>query len=69
VRYPRGGEHRLWGSYDFEIDSSGNWTANFDTRLQADPYNNQPMDFHHVYNGSGHWSRPLEQPALAEIKG
>jgi hypothetical protein len=60
VRYPRGGEHRLWGTYNFEIDSFGNWTAHFDTRLQADPYQDQLLDFHHVYNNNGHWQRPLE---------
>jgi hypothetical protein len=60
VRYPRGGEHRLWGTYNFEIDSFGNWTAHFDTRLQADPYQDQLLDFHHVYDGDGHWQRPLE---------
>jgi hypothetical protein len=69
VRYPRGGEHRLWATYNFEIDADGNWTANFDTRLQADPYNNQSMDFHHVYNETGTWDRPLEQIALTKTEG
>jgi len=68
-RYPRGGEHRFWGTYNFEIDAEGNWTANFDSRLEADAYNNQPTNFHHVYAGTGTWDRPLEQIALAEITG
>jgi len=68
-RYPRGGEHRFWGTYNFEIDAGGCWTANFDARLEADAYNDQPTNFHHVYNGSGTWDRPLEQIALAEIAG
>jgi hypothetical protein len=59
VRYPRGGEHRFWADYHFEIDSQGVWHADFDMRLQADPLNDQPTDFHFTWKHSDSWTRPL----------
>jgi anaerobic magnesium-protoporphyrin IX monomethyl ester cyclase len=58
LRYPRGGEHRYWARYDFEIDAQGQWIADFNIRLQADPYNGQPTDFHFEWKNSGTWTRP-----------
>lgn len=60
IRYPRGGEHRFWGDYAFEIDANGRWSADFDIKMQADPYNDQPTDFHFQWQHSDHWDRPLE---------
>ena len=57
MRYPRGGEHRFWGRYDFEIDAAGCWSADFDIKLQADPYQDQPTDFHLVWKDTGAWAR------------
>jgi hypothetical protein len=59
LRYPRGGEHRYWADYQFEIDQHGQWSADFTIKLQADPYNDQPTDFEHHYKNTGTWSRPL----------
>jgi hypothetical protein len=59
VRYPRGGEHRFWADYHFEIDAQGVWHADFDMRLQADPLNDQPTDFHFTWKHSDTWTRPL----------
>ena len=59
VRYPRGGEHRFWADYHFEIDAQGVWNADFDMRLQADPLNDQPTDFHFTWKHSDSWTRPL----------
>jgi hypothetical protein len=59
VRYPRGGEHRFWADYHFEIDAQGVWHADFDMRLQADPLNDQPTDFHFTWKHSDSWTRPL----------
>jgi len=59
LRYPRGGEHRYWADYQFEISADGNWSANFDIKLQADPYNDQPTDFEFHWNHKDSWSRPL----------
>lgn len=61
-RYPRGGEHRLWANYQFEIDKQGNWHTDFYTRLQADPLNDQPTDFEHRWTETGHWHRPRYDP-------
>jgi hypothetical protein len=59
VRYPRGGEHRFWADYKFEIDAQGQWHADFDIRLQADPYQGKPTDFHFVWQHTDTWARPL----------
>jgi len=59
LRYPRGGEHRYWADYQFEISAEGNWSANFDIKLQADPYNDQPTDFEFHWSHKDSWSRPL----------
>jgi hypothetical protein len=59
VRYPRGGEHRFWADYHFEIDAQGVWNADFDIRLQADPLDDQPTDFHFTWKHSDTWTRPL----------
>jgi hypothetical protein len=57
-RYPRGGRHRFWGRYDFEISAQGQWTADFDIRLQADPdFDNNPTDFHFAWKHTDCWSR------------
>lgn len=57
LRYPRGGEHRYWATYQFEINGNGEWSADFDIKLQADPYQNQPTDFHLPWRGTGSWTR------------
>lgn len=59
LRYPRGGEHRYWADYSFEIDASGTWTADFNIRLQADPYQDQTTDFQLKWNHTDTWTRPL----------
>ena len=59
VRYPRGGEHRFWADYHFEINAQGVWNADFDIRLQADPLNDQPTNFHFTWKHSDTWTRPL----------
>lgn len=59
VRYPRGGEHRFWADYHFEIDAQGVWHADFDIKLQADPFEGKPTDFHFRYKHSDSWTRPL----------
>jgi len=59
LRYPRGGEHRYWADYQFEISADGDWSANFDIKLQADPYNDQPTDFEFHWSHKDSWSRPL----------
>lgn len=61
-RYPRGGEHRFWADYRFDIDINGDWTADFDIRLQADPYRGTSMDFHFVWQGQGTWARNVTTP-------
>lgn len=58
LRYPRGGEHRFWADYRFSINSDGQWQADFDIRMQADPYQGQPTDFHFQWQHSNRWSRP-----------
>lgn len=58
LRYPRGGEHRFWATYDFTIDDTGTWQADFDTKLEADPdWNNQPTNFEYRYQDTGQWYR------------
>ena len=58
LRYPRGGEHRYWATYDFDINVTGSWHAKFDIRLQADPgWENEPLDFHYQYDDTGEWSK------------
>lgn len=59
LRYPRGGEHKYWADYHFEIDAQGVWNADFDMRLQADPLDDQPTDFHFTWIHSDTWTRPL----------
>ena len=59
LRYPRGGEHKYWADYHFEIDAQGVWNADFDMRLQADPLDDQPSDFHVKWKHSDTWTRPL----------
>ena len=57
-RYPRGGRHRFWGRYDFEINDQGQWTADFDLGLQAEPdFDNNPTDFHFAWKHTDCWSR------------
>jgi hypothetical protein len=57
-RYPRGGEHRFWGVYDFDIDASGIWHARFDIRLETDlGWNGEDLNFHYQYDDKGQWAR------------
>jgi hypothetical protein len=58
MRYPRGGEHRFWARYDFEIDASGAWGADFDIKMQGDPWQGENVDFHLEWKQSGQWDRP-----------
>lgn len=58
MRYPRGGEHRFWARYDFEISANGVWSADFDIRMQADPWQGENVDFHLEWKHTGHWDRP-----------
>lgn len=57
LRYPRGGEHRFWARYDFEINSSGEWSADFDIKMQGDPWQDQNVDFHLQWKHNSTWSR------------
>jgi hypothetical protein len=58
MRYPRGGEHKLWARYDFEIDANGDWSADFDIRMQADKWHGEDVDFHLEWKHKDHWDRP-----------
>ena len=58
LRYPRGGDHKLWARYDFEIDADGAWSADFDIRMQGEPWQGAPTDFHLEWKQSGQWDRP-----------
>jgi len=58
LRYPRGGDHKLWARYDFEINASGVWSADFDIRMQGEPWQGVPTDFHLEWKQSGQWDRP-----------
>jgi hypothetical protein len=65
--------------YNFEINDCGVWHADFDISLQAEPYDDNPVAEHHGEGKSLNfdfkwvhtdvWTRPLEQPALAEVAG
>ena len=59
-RYPAGGEHRYWATYNFTISAAGEWTADFNMRLQADPIDNVPTDFDLHWKGKGNWDRPVD---------
>jgi hypothetical protein len=57
-RYPRGGEHRFWATYDFEIDAAGAWHAGFNLRLDTDPgWDAEDLNFHYVFDDGGQWSK------------
>lgn len=58
MRYPRGGEHRFWARYDFEIDANGAWSADFDIKMQGEPWNGENVDFHFLWKNNGQWDRP-----------
>lgn len=60
LRYPRGGEHRYWATYNFTISPDGDWAADFDMKLQADPINGEPSDFNLHWKGKGNWDRPVD---------
>jgi hypothetical protein len=60
MRYPRGGEHRLWARYDFDIAASGDWNADFDIKMQGEPWNGEDVDFHLEWKHSNNWSRPVD---------
>jgi hypothetical protein len=63
LRYPRGGEHKFWADYKFEIDQNGKWAADFDIRLEADlDHNNNNMSFDFTWQGQGEWSRNITTP-------
>lgn len=59
-RYPVGGVNGYWATYDFNITSDGNWTADFSMRLTADPIGDDPSNFDFSWNGKGHWDRPID---------
>ena len=58
MRYPRGGEHRFWARYDFEIDDNGTWSADFDIRMQGEPWQGENVDFHLKWKQNSQWDRP-----------
>lgn len=64
LRYPRGSDHGVWAHYEFEIDKNGHWHADFDIRMEAEPYENRSLNFHYQYKNTGQWSRAL--PNLIE---
>jgi hypothetical protein len=60
MRYPRGGEHRFWARYDFAIDADGVWNADFDIKMQSEPWHGENVDFHLEWKHSDVWSRPID---------
>jgi len=60
LRYPLGGGHEFWATYDFKIDLDGNWSAKFDYKLVADDWDNKSTNFELNWQGSGQWDRPQE---------
>jgi hypothetical protein len=60
MRYPRGGEHRFWARYDFSIDVAGTWSADFDIKMQGEPWHGENVDFHLEWKHSDVWSRPID---------
>lgn len=60
MRYPRGGEHRFWARYDFSIDADGAWSADFDIKMQGEPWHGENVDFHLEWKHSDVWSRPID---------
>ena len=60
MRYPRGGEHRFWARYDFSIDADGDWSADFDIKMQGEPWHGENVDFHLEWKHSDKWSRLTE---------
>jgi radical SAM superfamily enzyme YgiQ (UPF0313 family) len=59
LRYPTG-DSKYWATYDFTIFSDGEWSADFDIRLQVDPVNEQPGNFGLRWKGKGTWDRPVD---------
>jgi hypothetical protein len=60
MRYPRGGEHRFWARYDFSIDVAGVWSADFDIKMQGEPWHGENVDFHLEWKHSDVWARPID---------
>jgi hypothetical protein len=51
----------LWAQYDFDIAADGQWNADFDIKMQGEPWNGKDVDFHLEWKHSDTWSRPVEQ--------
>lgn len=61
LRYPRGGNHKLWARYDFEINKDGIWSADFDIKMEGDPGpDNEDLNFHSKLIKKGVWDRPTQ---------
>ena len=60
LRYPRGGVFRFWARYDFEINTDGVWSADFDIKMQGGPWHGEPTDFHLEWKHTDTWDRPID---------
>lgn len=49
---------KLWASHYFEIDSDGNWIADFYHRVEITHHTDIDCNFEHKWRGHGNWSRP-----------
>jgi anaerobic magnesium-protoporphyrin IX monomethyl ester cyclase len=59
-RYFQTGTGKLWANYKFTIDETGNWSADFYTKLDAVYEDNVDRNFEHTWSGTGHWTRVLD---------
>jgi hypothetical protein len=59
LRYPRGGVFRFWARYDFEITADGVWSADFDIKMQGEPWHGEPTDFHLEWKHTDTWDRHM----------
>lgn len=59
-RYPMGGDHKYWATYNFTIFPDGEWDADFDIQLCADPINGVTSNFGLRWKGKGNWDRPVD---------
>lgn len=57
-RYFASGTGGLWASYKFNIDENGNWSADFNTKVETTRNEDQEYDFEYQWSGTGNWTRP-----------
>jgi hypothetical protein len=53
--YP--GTGKLWANYKFEINSNGNWSADFYTKLESTYPDSLDYNFKHTWKNTGSWIR------------